>query len=94
MRICLGRIIAPRRERPIQLAIPAIRSASDIAAAMATIVRAAAQGTITPDEAFKLSQMVDTFVRAIDTSDFDRRLQILENADAAASANAVGWYGR
>jgi len=38
--------------------------------------------TITPDEAFKLSQMVDTFVRAIDTSDFDKRLQKLENAGA------------
>jgi hypothetical protein len=47
---------------------------------MGRIVKAAAQGTITPDEAFKLSQMVDTFIRAIDTSDFDRRLQILENA--------------
>lgn len=57
-------------------------------------MKAAAQGTITPDEAFKLSQMVDTFVRAIDTSDFDRRLQILENAGAEQSANAVGWNGR
>src|SRR5260370_15756294 len=84
LRLCLDRIIAP----------PPIRSASDIAAAMGAIVKAAAQGTITPDEAFKLSQMVDTFVRAIDTSDFDRRLQILENADAADSSNAVGWYRR
>ncbi|MGA7867581.1 MAG: hypothetical protein WCA23_26955, partial [Stellaceae bacterium] len=86
----LDRIIAPRRERPIQLAVPPIRSASDIAAAMGAIVKAAAQGAITPDEAFKLSQIVDTFVRAIDTSDFDRRLQILENASAEESANAFG----
>jgi predicted 3-demethylubiquinone-9 3-methyltransferase (glyoxalase superfamily) len=47
-----------------------------------------------PDEAFKLSQMVDTFVRAIDTSDFDKRLQKLENVGAEESANAVGWCGR
>jgi hypothetical protein len=94
LRLCLDRIIAPRRERPIQLAVPPIRSASDIASAMGAIVKAAAQGTITPDEAFKLSQMVDTFVRAIDTSDFDKRLQKLENAGAEESANAVGWYGR
>ena len=93
LRLCLDRIIAPRRERPMQLALPPIRSASDIAAAMGAIVKAAAQGAITPDEAYKLSQMVDTFVRAIDTSDFDRRLQILEKADAEKSANAVGWYG-
>jgi hypothetical protein len=73
--------------------VPPIRSASDIAAAMGAIVKAAAQGTITPDDAFKLSQMVDTFVRAIETSDFDRRLQILEDASAEESANAVGWNG-
>jgi hypothetical protein len=73
--------------------VPPIRSASDIAAAMGTIVKAAAQGTITPDEAYKLSQMVDTFVRAIETSDFDRRLQILEDASAEGSANAVDWNG-
>jgi hypothetical protein len=94
LRLCLDRIIAPRRERPIQLAVPPIRSASDIAAAMGAIVKAAAQGAITADEAFKLSHMVDTFVRAIETSDFDRRLQILEDADAEKAANAVGWYGR
>jgi hypothetical protein len=94
LRLCLDRIIAPRRERPIQLAVPPIRSASDIAAAMGAIVKAAAQGTITADEAFKLSHMVDTFVRAIETSDFDRRLQILEDGSAEQSANAVGWNGR
>jgi hypothetical protein len=38
--------------------------------------------------------MVDTFVRAIETSDFDKRLQILENANVEQSANTVGWYGR
>ena len=73
--------------------MPPIRSASDIAAAMGAIVKAAAQGAITADEAFKLSHMVDTFVRAIDTSDFDKRLQMLENASAEQSANAVGWNG-
>jgi hypothetical protein len=94
LRICLDRIIAPRRERPIQLVVPPIHSASDIAAAMGAIVEAAAQGAITADEAFKLSHMVDTFVRAIETSDFDRRLQILEDGSAEQSANAAGWCGR
>src|ERR1700745_1175085 len=65
--LCLARIIAPRREGPIQLAVPPIRSASDIAAAMGAIVKAAAQGAITADEAFQLSHMVDTFARASET---------------------------
>jgi hypothetical protein len=84
LRLCLDHIIAPRRERPIQLAVPAICSASDIGAAMGAIVKAAARSAITPDEAVRLNG----------TSDFDKRLQILENAGAEQSANAVGWYGR
>src|SRR5260370_8199808 len=63
LRLCLDRIIAPRRERPIQLAVPPIRSASDIAAALGATVKAAAQGTITPDAPLKLSQLAHTFLR-------------------------------
>ena len=33
---------------------------------------------ITPGEAGTIAAVVDTFVRAIETSDFDRRLKILE----------------
>jgi len=94
LRLCLERALPPLRERTVKFELPPIVSASDIAAAMGAIVKAAAQGAITPDEAFKLSQMVDTFVRAIDTSDFDKRLQKLENAHAEESANVVGWNGR
>jgi hypothetical protein len=54
----------------------------------------APRGSRRSSSPFKLSQIADTFVRAIDTSDFDRGLQILENAGAEESANAVGWYGR
>jgi hypothetical protein len=34
--------------------------------------------------------MVDTLSGRSKTSDFDRRLQILENADAEKAANALG----
>ena len=44
--------------------------------------------------------MVDTFVRAIETSDFERRLQLVEaegsdHSDAATGMNGAGpgqWY--
>src|SRR5260370_2747785 len=48
LRLCLDRLIAPRRERPIQLAVPPIRSASDIAAAKGAIVKAARPRTTPP----------------------------------------------
>ena len=82
MRLCLSRIIGARNERPIRFALPPIESAADLHAAMAAITSAVARGEITPGEAYELSQVVDTFIRAIDAADFERRLQRIEAAGA------------
>jgi Family of unknown function (DUF5681) len=84
MKLCLERILAPRRERVVRFELPAIESAADIARAMGAVTAAVAQGALTPGEADVMARVVDTFVRAIDTSDFDRRLQEVE-AHAARS---------
>jgi hypothetical protein len=58
--------------------LPPIESAADIAPAMKAVTSALAAGAITPGEAATIAAVVDTFVRAIETSDFDRRLKIVE----------------
>ena len=82
-RFCIARIIAPRRERPVRFELPPIRSAADLHAAMAAVLEAVSHGEITVGEAWQLSQSVDTFIRAIDAADVERRLQRLEAAGAA-----------
>jgi hypothetical protein len=74
--LCLDRILPPRRERPVQLDLPPIDRPADIASAMAAVVAAAAQGRTTPGEAAKLGQLVSTYLRTIQVSEFDRRLQL------------------
>jgi hypothetical protein len=79
----------PRARR--QIALPPIESAADIAAAMKAVTTALADGAITPGEATTIAAVVDTFVRAIETSDFDRRLQLMEDnfaSRARAEASA------
>lgn len=83
LRLCLDRLIAPRRERPVNFAVPEIKEAGDIAAAMAAVIAAIADGALSPGEAAALSHTVDTFLRAIDARDFEQRLKQLEEADAA-----------
>lgn len=78
LRLCIGRIIAPRRHRPTSFALPPLRSAADLAPAMAAIAEAVAEGTISTGEAWELSQVVDIFIRAIEAGEFDTRLQRLE----------------
>ncbi len=84
VRLCLERIVAPRRERVVQFALPPINSPADIARAMGAVTAAIASGAITPGEAEAFARVVDTFIRAIDVSDFERRLQAVE-AHAARS---------
>src|ERR1700757_3308691 len=80
MRLCLERILPACRDRTVKFALPPIESASDIAAAMKAVTSALADGAITPGEAATIAAVVDTFVRAIETSDFHRRLQPMEES--------------
>jgi len=86
LRLCLDRIIPPRRGRPVQLGgLPPVRGAADLGDTMAAITTAAAGGAITPGEAAELARVVEIFVRAVETSDFERRLRQLEDRrDAGA----------
>jgi hypothetical protein len=84
LRLVLERLLAPRRERAINFTLPPIDSAADLAAAMHAVTAAIAEGALTPGEAESFARTVDTFIRAIDASDFERRLQALEG-DVARS---------
>jgi Family of unknown function (DUF5681) len=78
LRLCLDRIVPPRRDRPTHFTIPALNSASDASRAMAAITAAVACGELTPAEAGELSRLVESYVRAIETTEIERRLQALE----------------
>ncbi|HXO91155.1 MAG TPA: DUF5681 domain-containing protein [Stellaceae bacterium] len=93
MRLCIERILPPCRERTVKFVLPPIESAADIAAAMKAVTSALAAGAITPGEAATIAAVVDTFVRAIETSDFERRLKIVEDEHAAQPAHVPGMFG-
>jgi len=94
MKLCIERILPPCRERTVKFALPPIESPSDIAAAMKAVTSALANGAITPGEAERIASVVDTFVRALDASDFDRRLQELEDSSKARAAAEHADAGR
>jgi Family of unknown function (DUF5681) len=89
MRLCLERILPPCRERAVKFALPPIESAADIAPAMKAVTAALADGVITPGEGEAIARIVDTFVRAIETRDFEQRLQFVENHNVARSYGSV-----
>ena len=93
LRLCLERILPPCRERTVKFALPPIETAADIAPAMKGVTSALAAGLITPGEAATIAAVVDTFVRAIETSDFERRLQQVEADHFNQPGEAAGMYG-
>jgi uncharacterized protein DUF5681 len=97
MRLCVERILPPCRERTVKFVLPPIESAADIAPAMKAVTSALAGGVITPGEAVTIAAAVGTFVRAIETSDFERRLRLVEadhfdHPGAAAGINGANGY--
>jgi hypothetical protein len=68
----------PWRERSVRFQLPALRSVADAASAMAALTAAVAIGEVTPSEAAELSQLVEAYIKALEASEFDRRLRTIE----------------
>jgi hypothetical protein len=84
LRLCLDRVLPPRRERPIHFRMPFLESAPDAVGAMAAITAAVAAGEVTAGEAAGLTLLVEGFVKALEAEDFDQRLRALEAKSCAS----------
>jgi hypothetical protein len=82
LRLCLDRVVPPRRERAVYFRLPELRSPGDAAGAMGAIVEAMASGYLTPSEAAELSRLVEAYVRSLEATEFDQRIRALEERDA------------
>lgn len=82
--ITVRSIIPPRRHRPCQFAMPPLKGAADAAPAIAAVAAAVADGTISAEEASAFSQVVDTFLRALEAGEIEARLQRLESVNGIA----------
>ncbi|MGH7060186.1 MAG: hypothetical protein ACREFH_07370, partial [Stellaceae bacterium] len=67
----------------VSVDLPPIDSPADIARAMEGLIVAATRGQITAGDAFALSQTIATYLRAVEVSDFERRLKEVEEIQAA-----------
>jgi hypothetical protein len=78
LRICLDRILPPRKDRPVTFNFPVITSISEAANTMSAVLTAVAAGEITPAEAAEISKLVDTYVKAVEATDLSERIEKLE----------------
>ncbi|WP_340250884.1 DUF5681 domain-containing protein [Sulfitobacter pontiacus] len=78
LRLCLDRIAPPRKDAPVSFDLPEIETMEDAAGAARAILRAVADGEVTPLEAASVMAVVEQFRRTLETTEIDRRLTALE----------------
>lgn len=80
LRLCLDRIIPPRKDRPVTFEMPAVNSAKDVVDAIASLLGSVSKGEITPSEAGEVSKIFDVYVRALEVNDLAARIDAMERA--------------
>ena len=88
LRMCMDRLMPARKHEPVAVDLPRLDTAADTVTAARTIVAAVAAGELTPSEAADIAKVVDIYVRALATQEFEQRLVKLERGGAPASMPA------
>jgi hypothetical protein len=79
LRLCLERIIPPRKDRPLFLKkLPKVDGTADIPKVMETVLKAVAQGEITPGEGQAVAAMLEAYRKGVELAKFEARLTALE----------------
>jgi hypothetical protein len=78
LRLCLDRVVPPRKDRPLVFEMPRLEKAEDATKAMAAIAAAVAKGHLTLSEAAEVSKIIETFVHALEATELERRLRAVE----------------
>jgi hypothetical protein len=79
LRLCLERLIPPRKDRPIEIKLPAMTDTGDVVKVSAAIIRAVAQGALLPSEGESLGRLIEQHRRVIEVEEILSRLEALEN---------------
>jgi len=78
LRLCLERVLPPRKDRPINFTLPKIKGAEDLAKALGAILEAVANGEITPGEGQALTDILAAYRKVLETADLEARVSALE----------------
>jgi Family of unknown function (DUF5681) len=93
LRLCIERILPPRKDRPVTFALPQLTCARDASDLMSAVTEAVAAGHITPCEAAEVAKVIDAYVKAHQTAELDDRVASIRQAsDAELMRIAMGGH--
>jgi multidrug efflux pump subunit AcrA (membrane-fusion protein) len=78
LRLCLDRIAPARKDAPVSLEMPVVRSLEDAVEASVVVMAAVGVGDITPDEAGRIMALLSAHKTIVEVGSLERRLAALE----------------
>lgn len=78
LRLCLERLVPPRKDAPVHFDLPPITDATDLVRASAAVLAAVAAGDVTPDEAGRLMTLLTAHRAIVEMGNLERRVAELE----------------
>jgi hypothetical protein len=78
LRICVERLLPPRRDCPVVFDLPAIETAADALSASTSVLAACAKGALSPGEAATVMDLIATHTRTLEVAEIEARLIALE----------------
>lgn len=78
LRLCLERLVPPRKDAPVTIDLPKIENASDVVDASAAVLAAVGAGDVTPDEAGRVMTLLTAHRNIIEVGELERRIAALE----------------
>jgi hypothetical protein len=78
LRLCMDRLLPPRKDRPVSLDLPMIESARDMPKAISALLGAVAAGELAPSDAAEVTKLLDAYGRAVEINELAERIDNLE----------------
>lgn len=78
LKLLIERLIPARKDRPVKLDLPKIKSAQDIINVMGLIVENVGKGELEPEQAKTLAAILELNRKSIETAEIEERLLALE----------------
>ena len=81
LRLCLERLVPPRKDTPVNIDLPVITNAADVVGASAAVLAAVGAGDVTPDEAGRVMTLLTAHKSIIEMGELERRIAALEEKE-------------
>ena len=84
LRLCVSRMLPVKRDRNINIDLPALKGAKDALGAISAVLNAVANGEISPSEGQAVASTLETHRRTFEVEELEHRIETLEAQQRAA----------